>query len=363
TKQSGTIERDVRVLKWLYEWADLRGFDIEERLSKGETLNISDVTSFCRHLRAKRSDKITGNINLQGKELVGILTPATFSSYIAVIEDFLIWAANLYIPKTAPTEEIKKTVENAKESLRNAFRSNHIGGESAPRQGLALEEVAELREVIRPGARRNPFKAKLQFRNYLIIELMLATGIRRGEVLKIKLSHLPHGPKVTLTIERSSDDPLDTRRKEPKVKTLGREIPIPRWLAKALWEYARKSRKKGHHPYLFTSNLDGAPLSLDAINYIFSHLVKKCFPHLKDQLYPHILRHTFNSGIQGKGTELCWDEEQIKKVQRYLGGWTEQSAMPDRYARRFIEAKALEVAEKYQAALYAEEVLYPEQIF
>ncbi|HEX8131594.1 MAG TPA: site-specific integrase [Pyrinomonadaceae bacterium] len=304
-----------------------------------------------------------GSINLQGEEQVDILLPHTFSAYIAIVEDFLIWAATLYIPKTTLAGHIKETVENVKESLQNAFRGNQIGGESIPRQGLTIEEVAQLREVIKPGAKRNPFKASLQFRNHVIIELMLATGIRRGELLKIKLRHLPYGPKITLSIERAPDDPEDTRRNEPRVKTLEREIPLPKWLAKALWEYARKHRKKGNHPYLFTSNRDGSPLGLAAINFIFSLLVQKCFPNLDGRLSPHIMRHTFNSGIQDKGMELGWDEERVKKVQKYLGGWNEQSTMADRYARRFIEAQASEVAEKYQTALYEDIVLGPEHVF
>ena len=48
---------------------------------------------------------------------------------------------------------------------------------------------------------------------------MLATGIRRGELLKLKLSHLPFGPKATLTVERSPDDKEDVRRNEPQVKS------------------------------------------------------------------------------------------------------------------------------------------------
>lgn len=234
TKQAGTLERDVRILKWLYEWSDSCGLYLEERLRGGQTLSTSEITGFCRYLRTRRSETIMGSINLREVEKVDILLPHTFSAYVAIVEDFLIWAATFYIPRIAPVGQIKETVENAKESLRNAFRGNQIGGESVLRQGLTLEEVAELREVIGPGAKRNPFKSSLKFRNYLIVELMLAIGIRRGELLKIKLSHLPRGPKVTLSIERTPDDPEDTRRNEPRVKTLEREIPLPKTLTKAL---------------------------------------------------------------------------------------------------------------------------------
>src|SRR5690242_10515838 len=50
-RQSGTIERDVRVLKWLYEWADDLNIDLERQLRMGNALTVNHIVSFCRHLR------------------------------------------------------------------------------------------------------------------------------------------------------------------------------------------------------------------------------------------------------------------------------------------------------------------------
>src|SRR6185436_20489803 len=109
---------------------------------------------------------------------------------------------------------------------------NRLFSQSICKKGLSDEEVTELRAVVKPTAQENPFKSVCRFRNFLIIELMLQTGLRRGELLKIKLVHLPRGPKDTLTIERSPDDRDDPRRNEPKAKTLGREIPLSKSLSK-----------------------------------------------------------------------------------------------------------------------------------
>ena len=219
--------------------------------------------------------------------------PATFNSYLAVVEDFLTWAAYEFIPVATPAGEVRDTVEAARERIRRAFRSNKVGGR-APRKryGLTDPELAELRAVVTPGAKRNPFKPALQFRDHVIIELMLATGIRRGELLKLKLSHLPFGPKTTLTVERSPDDKEDVRRNEPQVKTREREIPVPKPLAVELWRYAQKYRRPGRHPYLFTSHRGGVPLDAAGVNGIFSLLVKRCFPNLQREITsPHSPAH------------------------------------------------------------------------
>ncbi len=353
TKQPGTIIRDLRVLGWLYGWCDQCGIDLEARLRQGGMLAVGEISGFCRYLRARRNTVLIGSIGPSGQGQCGLLSPVSFNSYLGVIEDFLVWAAYEFIPAAIPVSEVRDSVETAKERIRRAFRSNKLGGRSAEqRYGLSAEEVDALRLVVKPGAAQNPFKKPLQFRNYLIIELMLATGIRRGELLKIKLHHLPQGPKTTLTIEHSPDDASDPRRNEPHVKTREREIPLPKLLAIGLWDYVRRHRRRGNHSYLFTSQRAGAPLDAAGVNWIFDLLIKRCFPHLKGKLHPHVLRHTFNQRLMEEAQTLGWSDDQRRKVQTYLNGWSEGSRMPEVYTRRLIEIQAMELAERYQATLY-----------
>jgi integrase len=263
----------------------------------------------------------------------------------------LVWAAYQF-PSATSAKEIKYSMEIIKERLMRAFRSNRVGGESPNKRGLSEEEVIELRKVIKLGTQQNPFRRPVQFRNYVIIKLLLATGIRRGELLKLKLSHLPQGPKTTLTIERSPDDKLDSRRIEPQVKTRERNIPVLKSLSIDLWTYVQKHRKGGKHPYVFTNSRSGAPLTSVGLNWIFDVLVRKCFPNLKGRLHPHIMRHTFNDGIMMQAIALGWSDDQRRKTQTYLNGWNEGSNMTEVYSRRIIEMKAMEIAEAYQKGLY-----------
>lgn len=353
TKQAATLLRAVRVLKWFYDWCESAEIDVEQRLRRGRLPTVGEVSGFSRYLRARRTAGVFGSVGTSEEEQTAILLPATFNSYLGVVEDFLSWAAYEFIPVATPTGDIRDTVEAARERVRRAFRSNKIGGRSPQRRyGLTDPELVELRAAVTPGAKRNPFKPALQFRNHVLIELMLATGLRRGELLKLKLSHLPFGPKNTLTVERSPDDKEDGRRNEPQVKTREREIPVPKTLAVELWRYAQKHRKPGRHPYLFTSHRGGAPLDAAGVNGMFSLLVKRCFPSLQGRLHPHILRHTFNHRLMDKALELGWSDDRRHKVQTYLNGWTENSGMPEIYTRRVIEAEAMVLAEKYQAELY-----------
>ena len=351
-KQLGTLLRDIRVLKWFYEWCYSNNIELENILQKGGNLSVGEITRFCRYLRAGRNNTVIGSTG--EIKHVSILSPTSFNSYISVVENFLIWSSYEYMHGFV-SDEIKETVEISKERIQKIFRSNRIGGRNPEnRYGLSKEEIIKIRKAITPKAKLNPYKQAVQFRNYVIIELFLATGIRRGELLKLKLNDLPQGPKTTLSIEKISDDPLDSRRIEPQVKTRGREIPIPKVLAKDLWTYVQKYRKRGNHRYLFTSHRKGVPLDLGAINWIFEILVKRSFPELKGRLHPHILRHTFNDQLLEKAIELKWGDEQRRKVQIYLNGWSDNSTMPEIYTRRITEGLAMKLMEQYQADLYKE---------
>jgi integrase len=114
----------------------------------------------------------------------------------------------------------------------------------------------------------------------------------------------------------------------------------------------RQHRRRGNHSYLFTSQRGGAPLDAAGVNWIFDLLVNRCFPHLKGKLHPHILRHTFNQKLTEEAQVLGWSDDQRHKVQTYLNGWSEGSRMPEVYTRRLIEIQAMELAARYQAALY-----------
>jgi integrase len=345
------------VLRWFYEWCDVSNIRIEERLRNGEILTKAEITGFCRYLRASRNRSIVGSIgkhNKKKEESSVIVSPETFNSYASVCEGFLLWAAYEFIPVNTPEGVISETFAAVIKRIERSFRIERKGGHTAlKRHGLSWEEVEEVRQIIKPGSRRNPFKKAVQFRNHIIFELMLATGIRRGELLKIKSSHLPIGRKTTLSIVKSPDDKADPRRNEPQVKTRMREIPLRRTLSVGLWKYMQSHRKKnGNGQYLFTSTRGGHPLTLGGVNWIFSFLVKKRLPHLKGRLSPHTLRHTYNELFVEFAIEQGCPESRIKDMQRYLNGWSEQSNMPTRYTRRVIEGEARKIEEQFQDSLY-----------
>ena len=52
---------------------------------------------------------------------------------------------------------------------------------------------------------------------------------------------------------------------------------------------------------------------------------------------------------------MGWSDAKIEKMQKYVNGWSENSAMPEHYTRLTIQMEAAELMEKYQMSLYEDE--------
>ena len=55
------------------------------------------------------------------------------------------------------------------------------------------------------------FSEATRLRNWLMFEAALQLGVRRGELLKLRLDSLPRGSDDGIRILRSPDDPADTQ--------------------------------------------------------------------------------------------------------------------------------------------------------
>jgi integrase len=215
-------------------------------------------------------------------------------------------------------------------------------------------------EIAQPSHRDNPFRDRLRQRNALIVEIFYQTGIRRGELLKLKIEDLMADEEGNcfVRVHRRPDDPTDSRATEPGQKTDNRILAIHPSLYDALVRYVREERRpkrqgrpmKLTHTFLFVSER-GAPLAESQVNYVLERLARQCFKE-RVKVHPHLLRNTFCNEFIDYCTEVeKLDEEGAKDRLRVLCGWTAASAMPERYTRKRIqrEANAFNIRRQKQA--------------
>lgn len=139
---------------------------------------------------------------------------------------------------------------------------------------------------------------ELGIRNRALLELLLATGARIGELIKIKIND------------------IDFSNKEIKVLGKGNKERICYFNEHAensLKEYITNSRsillKNKTSEYLFINHI-GTPLTDRGVRTIIDSIIKKS--SLNSKITPHTFRHTFATMLLNEGCDL-------KSVQELLG--------------------------------------------
>src|SRR3546814_11247383 len=95
------------------------------------------------------------------------------------------------------------------------------------------------------GDPRNPFRsAEVRLRNAIIFGLFRYTGMRRGELLSLRLDQFDFGDEPKVWIRRNQDDSHDSRRYQPVAKTKERPLPLPEVPVNQIARYIMRMRAK-----------------------------------------------------------------------------------------------------------------------
>ncbi|EOX0267724.1 site-specific integrase, partial [Escherichia coli] len=249
-------------------------------------------------------------------------------------------------------------------------------------QSLSGAMVLSLYGIITPSSAQkhnplNPFPSgHLQFRNFLIIRLLLNYGLRTGELLLLECSSIKpnlKGDKFSLIVT-TVDEAYEPRKNAPSLKNAwaNRVLELDKQDYIFLSIYIAKLRPKtDKHDFIFTSSQQSAkPLSYTSVHSIFSKIDQvftNQYPEYKSPLYsdslqrltPHTTRHTWafltlqkiwhlkylksqqnKTHFIAEVPSLSGIMEEAKDELRLMGGWSPTSQMPDLYAKRFLSEQA-----------------------
>ena len=287
-----------------------------------------------------------------------VLEGGTYNFYASVVQRFIQWAVQQYWSAVGSHADYAKDFELARGKVSAAFQSQQAT--PAPQRslyGLPDEQYQHLTALISPKHPRNPFKRPTRLRNQIMVSVFFETGLRRGELAKLYINDLKvEGFSQELMVIRRPDDPEDHRRICPAAKTLGRDLPISRELARTVQRYINTERGNSPSPFLFVSSRKHRrALVVRQINNVFSSLHRVC-PEI-EHLEPRTGRRTFNDRYLDDAMRKGLDPtdpaaaKRIQDGQNYVNGWTINSKQGPVYARRIIEEKARSHVRALQANL------------
>ncbi|NLR96056.1 site-specific integrase [Rhizobium sp. P38BS-XIX] len=364
--QSNTLGNELRGLFFIYLWADARGVDIQQRLAEGVFFSLSEITdlgNFCglsieKAVRqtASRSPKVA---SLQDRRKATKGLSGEKRNRLAAIYSLIEFTSADYLSRLSPWPSRWDHYNSVRSECLKTLDGQRKGGgrrsrdDVGQREGLDEDVLNRLRDVVEPDHSENPFKPEVRFRNYVIIMLLLALGIRRGELCGLKVTDCLFGTKGTVTVHRRPDDPADPRKHKPATKTAARVMPLNPKLVDLVHEWITHHRSKiagaRLHPYLIVSSDTGKPMSLSNVNKIMERL-RDAVPGLPVGLTAHILRHSWNDWFSLEMDKKGYSEDEEVKWRMRLMGWRDPDTARH-YLRRTVRRRSDEVLREMQDQL------------
>ena len=355
-KSINSIKAVLRTLGMFYQWADARGIALDELLINGTFINVDQATDLAQFIglnmasmdkeleiaQKPKKKRITNLEQIRGgfkdtkaveAQYIDAQQKATRMRWIIKFLDFMM------LKRKGNDHKVEKDAQIAINAFKTLIpRVSAKVNDEARLGGMSKEEVEITEAAFRPESETNPFReGYLQHRNYVMWRIFYEAGLRRDELRNIKTSDL-NLPQLQIRVRVS--------------KTRPRTVPIRSETANRIhnfviehWSKLPKSKKA--HSYLFTTE-KGDWLSNATISQVIRTAREKV-DGIPDWFATHTNRRTFNDvlsakfdalpeGHVGKGTE--------KQIRNRLNGWSDNSQMGEKYAKRHIARAADKVAEE-----------------
>lgn len=355
-----TIKQALIAIKSMFVHFDQVGIDLNERLSKGNFLSREETEALFQKVSLKlgafnkvKEDYSKGVVDLaiarkkrRGHDRDDLLDKAAAGNRISTITNFLSFYVQKFINSKDMADGLRLTLKEQKQDFLDYSKVIKPNTRISEKDAVLSIEKNDLQKVlnkVNKTSAENPFQREAtRVRNELIIKLLLHTGIRMGELLNIEVKDIDFS-KRTLSIIRKPNNLKDLRRNQPCVKTKERVLELDEVMLEALGEYITRYRplKAGarKHNFLIVSTLSGHPLSLNAIQKLFTKL-RLSDPGIPKNLSAHKFRHTWNEHFSELMDRHNVPEVEEAALRRVLQGWSITSNMPNTYLRRKTMKKA-----------------------
>jgi integrase len=346
-----TVENSLNAIKTLYAWQTYYGLDLELGFSQGDFLRSNEIHALRdfmqKPLVREEQDKV---VSISGRR--NVVSVSNQYARLSVLADYLGFLAKQLQPSSKRDHDhVERMVSQIK-----ANRPKKPTKSNQDRDEKHLDDAVldSLEKALKPGSENNPAKEyAVQVRNALMFSILRVTGLRRGELLNLKVEDIDFA-KNTLKVVRRPDSKDDVRAFQPVAKTRERTIPLIPELINRIYEYVLKHRNNTSaakkHGYLFVTHKEGASLGQPISNAAFGKFMAdlKRIADNHDGIHAHALRHhwnySFSKACESKGVT----PEREEKIRSYLMGWSETSGTAATYNRRHIKEQAKRAALELQ---------------
>lgn len=334
--ESGQLISDKEYMQF-YEACCLR-----KNSSEGSVIFLQSIT-----------DKALRNAIAANQRQMALVANETLQGRIRRLREYLETLFQHFHDSASVDEGISDRLNQLTARIKldeNSLSRNKSEDVADPSESVIPDSVfTRLLEMILPSSPNNPFKGS-KIRNYLIVSVLIQSGIRRGALAKMKISDCHfYETYDRISIYRSGIDSTDPRLEKPNQKTkahLATISPVLMGQIKYYVDHVRSTIPQSTaHDFIFVSEKGsrgtlGQPISLKTVNTIFQVISKALgFP-----IHPHLLRHKWNEIFDKEGVSKEIDHRLLEDVRKYAMGWSQKSTMAETYNDKRLAQKARELS-------------------
>jgi len=314
-----TIRNKLADIVVLLRWEQRQSRDVVAEFMRGQWLSLADIVSLRDFAKLDMRALEPGGRHMAGptkRSVVDFLEARVASrpaqpiiggeqhyNRLTTIAEYLEFVASVITQHQGSVQvasEIARMVKTIRKHRPRGLASRL--DDDPERRSPPSELVDRFMDVGADNSPRNPFRdSGVRIRNAIIFGLLRHTGMRRSEVLSLRIDQFEFGHEPRVWVRRNQDDIHDPRAYQPVPKSKERPLPLPMALAEQVQHYIMQVRAKlppaRRHPYLVVSHRKGRtwgqPLSLSAVSSQMFRRMRSVDPAFVE-IHPHAFRHHFN---------------------------------------------------------------------
>ena len=390
-----TIRNALAEIAVLMRWENRQERDLVSEFQTGRFLEVSDVVSIRDFAkldmreqkliqRGRSEPKVVTFLESQissGRAAAATVSSQQHFNRMSTIASYLSFTAtvvNQHRNSSQTAKEIARMtrmIRKHRPRVKSNLLIDDVDYRSPP-----FELIDRFMEIGAEGHPENPFiNPEIQLRNAIIFGLLRQTGMRRGELLSLRLDQIDLNDHPKVRVRRNHDDRFDSRRYQPVTKTKERYLPITDELANQLDRYIMEIRRKipsaRRHPYLLVSHKGptiGRPLSISGLSGQVFDRMKLVDPQFEN-IHPHSFRHHFNHKLsisidqlnagrrnhKGEGSQSVISHAREKDLRAYINGHRDKESGAT-YIQRHVREESDKAARKVQSEMGISNKKWPE---
>ncbi|MCL6272241.1 site-specific integrase [Sansalvadorimonas sp. 2012CJ34-2] len=319
---------------WVPPHDRLRSSPVTEPFTAGE---IDNLERWCMY---KSNNLPRGKKQKKGSTI----SIGSSNARLSNIKNFFIWLIREFVfSNNACLEQVQQR-ESLKKEVERIFKDKIKTSRSAPvSKSLCRSEIIQIQKQLNMKT-----SSPCQTRDTLIKRLSFSTGLRPGELLKLKTTDLISDLSLNgsmmfiIKVSKINNDSSETRTVEPHVKTISGYVAIGKNLYYSILSYIENERRHSiencslpkETPYIFVNHKGdhvGKPISQRNLNRLFRS--NNCISKV---ITPVVARHTHFTELAEKADAAGKTIENIQQILEQRGRWVTGSSMIAKYTYRKI---------------------------